>query len=915
MRHTVFLSTILTILVFVWTGIALAEDPGARDTVKVSGGPLVIGQSIPIFLTIVNDEPLDGYSLPLILRQVTGGFARYDSAVYINRMADPRILPERILVELTDLQSPDTLHLGGLRNTLLPLPVGNTPILELYLTGLDEGVMAIDSGFRPPAGSFVLDPISPYYSSIQPEFVTQEVTVLAGTIPPTLTVPSEPPKVAAGTPVQFEISGSSPEGFPLTLLLVRFAGYDDGTRIPQNAPALGSGNPAQFSWTPTNDDIGIWSVTFAARDSAGVCTDKSVTVQVVQDNRFLLPFTIAETPDVCTATGLWHGSFDSDQAPELLVTGSGANHTATIELYDSLSDGRLQRSYNHSTSPVFGRFAPQIGYFNDDNFLDALHMNLGPEPKLVIMYGDGSNSFTLDDHNAGTWGMLSALGEFTGDNYLDVVFEDRDADSLLLFAGDSLDNYGVVSAILISDSILSLNGADFNGDGHDDLAVGTRRGVNIYLGNGAGGFVLANSYAQTFGSSEIEITNQGSDFNNDNVFDLCISTPSEGGAFSKMLEYLGQGGGAFIQQELRTVKGQILGNTVGDFNNDGALDIAFVNGTFRYVAILFGDGNGSFTNEVRYDIPFPNLQYIDALDIDLDGDLDLVVVGNRIKPSNSLFLLTNQLNPTGFAQAKLDISAHDNAKIELQSSTGLVLSDVKNTMSSAALFKRNLDQNNIIDNYAVVGAVEPTEYTLTARPRPDLPTSQPFTIKFTADNQRFRLAKDLPTASSGVKFGVYLSDKSSVSPRPGAFVKVNPPSFGWMETGQFDFQLATDLGFTNVIVNRVVTGQYLTLSAPLAVVDTAVYYWHIKPHSSPQYGSIYVFNLVAGAAPGCGDANGDGMVDISDAVSLIGYIFNGGALSNPTSADTNCDSSVDISDVVLLINYVFGGGQSPCSGC
>jgi hypothetical protein len=66
----------------------------------------------------------------------------------------------------------------------------------------------------------------------------------------------------------------------------------------------------------------------------------------------------------------------------------------------------------------------------------------------------------------------------------------------------------------------------------------------------------------------------------------------------------------------------------------------------------------------------------------------------------------------------------------------------------------------------------------------------------------------------------------------------------------------------------------------------------------------------------CGDANSDGMVDISDVVYLIAYIFSGGSAPSPLLAgDANCDTMVDISDVVYLIAYIFSGGQAPCAVC
>jgi hypothetical protein len=62
----------------------------------------------------------------------------------------------------------------------------------------------------------------------------------------------------------------------------------------------------------------------------------------------------------------------------------------------------------------------------------------------------------------------------------------------------------------------------------------------------------------------------------------------------------------------------------------------------------------------------------------------------------------------------------------------------------------------------------------------------------------------------------------------------------------------------------------------------------------------------------CGDASGDGVIDISDVVYLINYLFVGGPAPVPLGAgDANSDGVVDVSDVVYLINYLFAGGPHP----
>jgi len=66
----------------------------------------------------------------------------------------------------------------------------------------------------------------------------------------------------------------------------------------------------------------------------------------------------------------------------------------------------------------------------------------------------------------------------------------------------------------------------------------------------------------------------------------------------------------------------------------------------------------------------------------------------------------------------------------------------------------------------------------------------------------------------------------------------------------------------------------------------------------------------------CGDANGDGTVNISDAVYLIAYIFAGG--TPPLSlrgGDASCDGTVNVSDAVYLIAYIFASGPEPCAKC
>ncbi|MGB2696997.1 MAG: C1 family peptidase [Candidatus Zixiibacteriota bacterium] len=63
-----------------------------------------------------------------------------------------------------------------------------------------------------------------------------------------------------------------------------------------------------------------------------------------------------------------------------------------------------------------------------------------------------------------------------------------------------------------------------------------------------------------------------------------------------------------------------------------------------------------------------------------------------------------------------------------------------------------------------------------------------------------------------------------------------------------------------------------------------------------------------------GDADGNGEVQIQDAVYLVNYIFKSGPEPAPVeSGDSNCDGECEVSDVVYLINYLFRSGPEPCA--
>ena len=63
-----------------------------------------------------------------------------------------------------------------------------------------------------------------------------------------------------------------------------------------------------------------------------------------------------------------------------------------------------------------------------------------------------------------------------------------------------------------------------------------------------------------------------------------------------------------------------------------------------------------------------------------------------------------------------------------------------------------------------------------------------------------------------------------------------------------------------------------------------------------------------------GDANDDGKLSISDAITSLSYQFRGGLEpSCLKSLDTNDSGGINFSDATVLLNYLFSSGPSPSS--
>jgi hypothetical protein len=176
--------------------------------------------------------------------------------------------------------------------------------------------------------------------------------------------------------------------------------------------------------------------------------------------------------------------------------------------------------------------------------------------------------------------------------------------------------------------------ADFNSDGHLDLATANQNTVSILLNNGDGSFAAPID----FPAGQQPMFLLAADVNSDGKQDLVGFDLDN---LSKLFILLGNGDGSF--QPAFIVNAGALATFVaaGDFNRDGNLDLV-VGGTSlqdkKRIAVLLGNGDGTFQPPVGYQAGvFP--EFVITEDFNRDGKLDLAVA--NYDPSSISILMGN----------------------------------------------------------------------------------------------------------------------------------------------------------------------------------------------------------------------------------------------------------------------------------
>lgn len=239
------------------------------------------------------------------------------------------------------------------------------------------------------------------------------------------------------------------------------------------------------------------------------------------------------------------------------------------------------------------------GDWDGDGFNDVLHIR----PSGLYLYrGNGSGGFinpsggTLIGASWNSFKKVLAPGDWDGDGHPDLLAIQNDG-SLWLYRGNGSGGFAQSNGILIGTSWHSFKDViapgDFSGDGNPDLmAVAANGALNLYPGNGTGGF-LASSVIGAGWSGFTKLVTPG-DWNGDGDVDV-LGVVANG----DMYRYTGNGAGGWATTSVLIGTGWTFREVTGtaDLGGNGTSDVlAVTNGGALY--LYGGNGVGGFGSGV-----------------------------------------------------------------------------------------------------------------------------------------------------------------------------------------------------------------------------------------------------------------------------------------------------------------------------
>lgn len=279
------------------------------------------------------------------------------------------------------------------------------------------------------------------------------------------------------------------------------------------------------------------------------------------------------------------------------------------------------RTYGFFAGDVDGDGSPDMSATNEVSFDVRLKLN------------DGCGSYSplrVFPMPSGSQPSANEGADFDGDGRIDLAVGNQNAGSTAVFINDGAGGYRPPTVMPIGGSVHGLALLDADSDGHIDIVATNRSSIALQLNNGDGTFAAPTLLEAGDGEWSLQV----GDANNDGKPDLFCGL----NVGQQVAVLIGDGTGGFRQSTSVPCGGFPWQMALGDLDGDGNLDCVICNQSTASAGILFGDGAGGLLPVVSYPAGIFPIS-VDVGDVEGDGDLDIVT--SNFTSGNATLLLND----------------------------------------------------------------------------------------------------------------------------------------------------------------------------------------------------------------------------------------------------------------------------------